>query len=114
MDLQFGKGLKPPSAFTLLGLSRTNRWIVGPIEGGAAIWRAPRGELVAQIQHSPTGGWLVTAAAGADNQESLVQPLGTERVPLWCRAGDELYEWRVCQDRFEEPTLLRGLLSGGR
>jgi len=112
LELQLGNGLKSPQAFPLLGSSRQNRWIVGPIAGGAAIWSAPKGELVAQIQHSPTGGWFVSAAGDADTQRSLVQPLGTEHVPLWCRSGNELYEWRVCQDRFEEPTLLRTLLTG--
>ena len=71
------------------------------------------GALVLQIQRSPAGGWFVSAAADADTKRSLVQPLGTERVPLWCRSGDALYEWRVCQDRFEEPALLKKLLTGG-
>lgn len=111
-ELKFGKRLAPRRTFPLFGLSRQNRWIVGPIVGGAAIWRAPKGELVAQIQHSATGGWFVSAALDAELQRSLVQPLGTAHVPLWCRSGNELYEWRVCQDRFEEPALLTTLLTG--
>jgi len=112
LDLKLGTRANAPPTFPLLAFSARARLVAGPSERGAGIWNATSGELVAQIQRSPAGGWFVIAAADADDQRSLVQPLGTERMPLWCRAGHELYDWRVCQDRFEEPTLLAKLLTG--
>jgi len=82
-----------------------------PTESGVLLWSTSNGKWLGQLKHV-VQGMVFTQDMPSRQGHGLVEIFGdAARENLFCDAGERLYPWEVCADRFESEGLLKEALA---